>query len=118
MSRKKGGHIVRAVFLSLLAVILVGVFTGVGMTQGKTGPASGEQLFNVNCSACHAGGGNIVSPKMPLKGSPHLKAFAAFLPWIRKPVQPMPPFPPAKISDAQARKLYDYILQREKGGWK
>jgi len=118
MPRKKGGHIVRAVFLSLLAVILVGVFTSVGMTQGKTGPASGEQVFKEQCSSCHAGGGNIVNPKMPLKGSPPLKTFAAFLSWIRKPVQPMPPFPPSKISDAQARKLYDYILNREKGGWK
>jgi cytochrome c6 len=108
----------RAVFLCLMVVILVSVFTTAGMTQGTTGAASGEQLFKEQCSACHPNGGNVINPHKPLKGSPKLKTFAAFLSWIRKPVQPMPPFPPSKIPDQQAKKLYDYILKQKKSEWK
>lgn len=79
---------VRAIFISLITVIFTSVFAVVGMTQGQTGAASGEQVFKEQCSACHAGGGNILNPKIPLKGSPRLQTFAALLSWIRKPVQP------------------------------
>jgi cytochrome c6 len=108
----------RAVFLCLMVVILVGLFTIAGLTQGTAAPASGEQLFKEQCASCHAHGGNILNPKKPLKGSPLLKTFEGFLSQIRKPMQPMPPFPVSKISDQQARQLYDYILKQEKGGWK
>ena len=109
---------VRAVLLSVITVVLVGVFILAGMTQGTTAPASGEQLFKENCVSCHVGGGNILNKQMPLKGSSDLKTFVAFLTQIRKPQQPMPSFPPSKISDKQARGLYDYILRQEKTGWK
>ena len=108
----------QAIFLCLMAVIIVGLFIMAGMTQGATAPASGEQVFKEQCAACHANGGNVLNQKKPLKGSSDLKTFAAFLMQIRKPQQPMPPFPPSKISDAQAKQLYDYILKQEKSGWK
>jgi cytochrome c6 len=108
----------RTVLLSVLAMVLAAGFTIAGMTQGTTAPASGEQMFKEQCAACHANGGNILKPNLPLKGSPDLKTFAAFLSQIRKPQPPMPAFPPAQISDQQAQKLYDYILKQEKAGWK
>jgi cytochrome c6 len=101
----------------MIAGILCGLLAMPGMTQ-ETGAASGELLFKQNCAACHANGGNIINPKLPLKGSPVLKTFASFLSQVRKPQQPMPAFPPSTISDAQAKGLYDYILNQEKGGWK
>jgi cytochrome c6 len=106
------------VLLSITAVILTSLFTIAGMQQGTAVPSSGEQLFKENCAACHVGGGNIVNPKMPLKGAPLLKTFAAFLSQIRKPQPPMTAFPPARISEEQARKLYAYILKQNKAGWK
>jgi cytochrome c6 len=108
----------QAVLLSAMVVMLTSLFTITGIQQGATASASAQQLFKENCAACHVGGGNIVNPKMPLKGAPLLKTFAAFLTQIRKPQPPMPAFPPAKISDAQARKLYDYILKQNRAGWK
>ncbi|OGP84075.1 MAG: hypothetical protein A2Z08_00505 [Deltaproteobacteria bacterium RBG_16_54_11] len=101
-----------------MAVILVAVFTIAGMTQGTAAPAPTEQLFKEQCAPCHAGGGNIVNPKMPLKGAPLLTTFAAFLSQVRKPQPPMPTFSPSQISDGQAQKLYDYILKQNKDGWK
>ena len=108
----------QAMFLCLTAVILVAGFTFVSMTQGQAAPASAEQLFKEQCAACHAGGGNVVNPKMPLKGGALLQTFASFLSQIRKPQPPMPTFAPAQISDEQARKLYDYILKQNESGWK
>ena len=108
----------QAVFLCLMAVILVGVFTIAGMTEGTAAPASAGQLFKEQCSACHAGGGNVVNPKMPLKGGTLLKTYAAFLSQIRKPQPPMPTFSTAQISDEQAKGLYDYILKQNESGWK
>jgi cytochrome c6 len=108
----------QAIFLCLMAVMLTGLFGIAGMQQGTAAPASAEQFFKEQCAACHAGGGNIVNPKMPLKGAPLLKTFAAFLSQIRKPQPPMPTFSPEKISDRQARKLYEYILKQNKAGWK
>ncbi len=108
----------RAVFLCLMAMILTSLFAIAGMQQGAAAPASAGQLFKEQCSACHAGGGNVVNPKMPLKGGTLLQTFASFLSQIRKPQPPMPTFTPAQISDEQARKLYDYILKQNESGWK
>jgi cytochrome c6 len=108
----------RAVFLCLMAVILTSLFAIAGMQQGAAAPASAGHLFKEQCAACHAGGGNIVNPKMPLKGAPLLKTFATFLSQIRKPQAPMPTFSPAQISDEQAKGLYDYILKQNEDGWK
>ena len=108
----------QAVLLSVMAVIITSLFTIAGMTQGTAAPASAEQLFKEQCSACHAGGGNVVNPKMPLKGGTLLETFTTFLSQIRKPQPPMPTFSPSQISDGQARQLYDYILKQNKNGWK
>jgi cytochrome c6 len=108
----------QAIFLCLMAAMLTGLFSIAAVTQGTAAPVSAGQFFKEQCAACHAGGGNIVNPKMPLKGAPLLKTFAAFLSQIRKPQPPMPTFSPSKISDGQARKLYDYILKQNKAGWK
>ncbi|OGP53946.1 MAG: hypothetical protein A2Y65_02180 [Deltaproteobacteria bacterium RBG_13_52_11] len=89
-------------------------------TQDSAPGSSGTVLFNEHCAACHPNGGNTVNPNKPLKGSPAMQKFDVFLTWIRKPVQPMPSFPSSKISDQQAKGLYDYLLllKETKGTWK
>jgi cytochrome c6 len=109
---------VRVLHFALIAVIIVGLFIMLGLTRATSQPKTGEQLFQQNCAACHANGGNVINPQKPLKDGPSLKSFATFLPWIRKPVQPMPAFPPSTISDRQAKELYDYILAEKKAAWK
>jgi mono/diheme cytochrome c family protein len=79
---------------------------------------SGETLFKENCNSCHLNGGNVVKPKEPLKKAPQLKNFKSFLTQVRKPEAPMPAFSPAKISDTQAKELYQYILDQVKTAWK
>jgi mono/diheme cytochrome c family protein len=70
-----------------------------------------------NCSACHPFGGNIVNAKLSVTGAPELVDLRIFLLYLRDPKQPkptiaiMPIVPPTKISDEQAKQLFDYITK-------
>jgi mono/diheme cytochrome c family protein len=83
----------------------------------------GQDIFRMNCSACHAGGGNIVVASLPLKGSRKLDSLTAFEAFIRKPSMPdgsaggMPTFAEADLPDDQAADLYAYIQNQSKA-WK
>jgi mono/diheme cytochrome c family protein len=116
--QENGNIMKQEIFISMTTAIIIGLLAIAGLTWGTTVPPSGVQLFKQNCTVCHPKGGNSDNPKVPLKGSQALKTFATFLSWIRQPKSPMPLFPPSKISDKQARRLYDYILKQEKRGWK
>jgi hypothetical protein len=102
---------------------------GGGMGGGMMGPGpgggyqrqpfqaqgSGEEIYAGNCRSCHAQGGNTIYPNLPLRGSPQLADFSTFLAYIRNPTMPngsrgpMPAFSPERISDDQAKDLYQYI---------
>jgi mono/diheme cytochrome c family protein len=106
--------------LSFATVAVLGYYGGQLVYTGATpaGPTAyqaGERLFDANCSGCHAHGGNSISPNLPLKGAPQLADAAQFIAFLRTPRTPggqpgvMPAFPAAKMSDQDARALYDYI---------
>jgi uncharacterized membrane protein len=77
---------------------------------------AGRVLFENNCMACHPNGGNAIMPKANITGSDNLTDFPTFLKWIKDPrldnrqKGPMPQFLPWKISNRQARQLYDYLI--------
>ena len=52
----------RALFVSILAVLLVSFVTAGGAAKEE----SGEELFKEHCAVCHPDGGNIVNPKYTL----------------------------------------------------
>jgi uncharacterized membrane protein len=117
---RRGKVLIGVYFLSFMTVTGLGYFGGQLVYGNRTphGPVqyrAGEKLFDNKCSGCHAQGGNSVLPNFPLRSAPELDKFGDFLHFIRNPhlpsgaKGPMPPFPPSKISDAQARQLYDYI---------
>jgi uncharacterized membrane protein len=114
---------------ALLVIYVLAFFTvgGLGYFGGRLvfggrAPAAppalqaGKILFVDNCMACHPNGGNAIMPKMIITGSDNLTGFPTFLKWIRDPrldngqKGPMPQFLPWKISDHQARQLYDYLI--------
>jgi uncharacterized membrane protein len=114
---------------ALLAIYVIAFLTvgGLGYFGGRLvfggrAPAAppalqaGKGLFENNCMACHPNGGNAITPEDIIIGSDRLKDFQTFLVWIRDPrldngkKGPMPNFLPGKISDPQARKLYDYLI--------
>jgi uncharacterized membrane protein len=120
--------------LAILVIYAIGFITVVGLGYfggkivyegiGREGPAvgvslqvkAGEGVYEKNCLSCHPNGGNVIMPQAPVIGSPRLADFPRFLAWIRDPRLPegkqgaMPDFPPSKISDKEARELYQYII--------
>jgi len=108
--------------LAFLCVVALGYFGGELAFSGKTPAAppeyqAGEKIYIKNCSACHPFGGNIVNPKLSVNGAPELINSKIFLEYLRDPKQPkpgiaiMPIVPATKISDEQAKQLFDYITK-------
>lgn len=100
--------------LCLLTVLALGYFGGELVYGAKSSSApddfkAGQAIYAENCAGCHPNGGNVTHPKRPVKGSPQISSQETFFAWIRKPKPPMPAFPPAAISDEQAKELYQYI---------
>ncbi|MEJ2670772.1 MAG: cytochrome c [Deltaproteobacteria bacterium] len=96
-------------------------YCGPGMRtapQGTRGASSGAGLFAEYCAACHPGGGNNITPNLPLRGAGQLQDFYTFRAFIRNPTMPngapgpMPAFSSGQISDQQMRKLYQYLKSR------
>ena len=111
--------------LCLLNVTALGYFGG-ELIYGGSGPlaaaeteeiqVSAEQ-FNKSCSGCHPGGGNTIRANLPLRSAPQLADFKTFLAYIRSPKARdgsqtiMPSFNAEKLSDNQAREIYQYVIQ-------
>ncbi|HEY3277808.1 MAG TPA: DUF2231 domain-containing protein [Syntrophorhabdaceae bacterium] len=122
--RKKGTvswPVASAYVLSVFTVVGLGYFGGQLIYTDKSPPAapqfeSGARLYRVNCSGCHPYGGNIVDPTAPVARSTELIDLETFLRWIRDPRLDngakgvMPDFLASKISDAQAKELWLYIV--------
>jgi mono/diheme cytochrome c family protein len=100
-----------------------------GMQQGLnamqkegTAPAEasrlGERTFSNRCSGCHPQGGNAIVPDLPIQGSSALADFDTFLAFVRHPRMPdgsrgpMPAFYPDRLSNQQARELYQFLRQQ------
>jgi uncharacterized membrane protein len=121
-SRRASLHVLAPIYvLCLAAVVVLGYYGGqlvyAGLAPG--GPAiysAGQRVFDNNCTGCHAHGGNVIDPNLPLALAPQLKQYDTFEKFIRNPHMPngaagaMPPFPADKIPPRQVRELYDYIV--------
>lgn len=121
-ARKASLHVLVPIYgLCFAAVVLLGYYGGqlvyAGLAPG--GPAifsAGREVFDNNCTGCHAHGGNIINPHLPLALAPQLKHYETFEKFIRDPHMPdgsagaMPPFPAKKISPKQIHDLYEYIV--------
>jgi uncharacterized membrane protein len=108
--------------LSFFTVVALGFYGGQLVFGGWTPTApkelyAGARIFRGNCSGCHPHGGNIIATNLPLNIAPELANFDDFVAFIRHPKMPdgspgeMPAFAPSKISDPQARDLYQYIVK-------
>lgn len=76
---------------------------------------SGEDLFKKHCALCHPNGGNIIKPEKTLLKN-HLdehgvKSADDIVHIMRNPGKGMQKFSKEKISDADAKKIAEYILK-------
>jgi uncharacterized membrane protein len=97
--------------LCFLTVIVIGYFGGQLVFEGEGRPLAvpmrfmvGEKVFAANCNDCHPHGEDILN-------APQLSDLNTFRSYLRNPKGDMPPFPPEKISDLQAKRLYQYITK-------
>jgi uncharacterized membrane protein len=111
--------------LCLVNVTAIGYFGGELVFGDRTARKELETVgvevkaeqFNKSCGACHPNGGNTIKSHLPLKGAPQLVNFETFLSYIRSPkardgsTTVMPSFAPEKLSDQQAREVYQYIVK-------
>jgi cytochrome c6 len=80
----------------------------------------GQEIFQMNCAACHAGGGNVMVANLPLKASRRLDSLAVFKAFVREPSMPdgsaggMPAFADAQLPDGQVADLYAYVRNQSK----
>lgn len=97
------------------AAIALGYFGGEiifsGNSQADQQYITGAKLYDTSCGGCHPNGGNVLNPGKPVKGSPKLLDFPAFLSWIRSPSASMPAFPESAIREEEALALYNYVTQ-------
>jgi len=121
-ARQASLHVLGPIYaLCFAAVVVLGYYGGqlvyAGLAPG--GPAiysAGQKIFDNNCTGCHAHGGNVIDPNLPLALAPQLKRYEDFERFIRAPSMPdgspgaMPSFPTEKITPSQARELYEYIV--------
>lgn len=109
--------------LCLVNVMGLGYFGGElvyagRMTKEGNNFQAGQKVFINHCSGCHVNGGNIFYSNLPLHSAPQLQSYETFIAFVRNPTLPngakgpMPTFTPAKLSDQQARDLYEYVVNR------
>ena len=107
--------------LCLANVLGLGYFGGQLVYEGRTPSVSealspGRNVFVSHCSGCHANGGNILYPNLPLRTAPQLSSYEGFMVFVRNPTLPdgstgpMPTFKEHDLSDRQVRELYEYVI--------
>ncbi len=107
--------------LCLVNVLGLGYFGGKLVYEGRTPTVSedlpqGRNIFVSRCSGCHANGGNILYPHLPLRTAPQLISYDKFLEFVRDPKLPdgskgpMPAFTEQDLSSQHAIALYDYVI--------
>jgi uncharacterized membrane protein len=125
LGRKYGATSLRVLplyFLCFCAVVVLGYFGGQLVYGVKEAPShteyvAGHEIYSKDCNACHPGGGNVIEQGKPVINSPELQDFQRFLRWVRQPKAPMPPFPGSRISEAEVKDLYEYIVHElNRGG--
>lgn len=100
--------------VALVLLILPVLFSGAICAEEM----SGEELFKKNCSLCHPNGGNIIRPEKTLLKNDldehGIKSAEDIVHLMRNPGKGMQTFSKEQISDADAKKIAEYILDRFK----
>jgi cytochrome c6 len=106
--------------LSLLLVSSVLTWGFISPAQAADASA-GAEVFAKNCTACHAGGKNIMNPAKSLSlndlKSNNIDSEAAVITQVTNGKAPMPAFG-TSLSEEQIKNVAAYVLQQANAGWK
>mgnify|MGYP006273779081 CR=1 FL=1 len=81
---------------------------------------NGEKIFTANCSACHAGGNNVIMPEKTLKKdvleANGMKSVDAITYQVTNGKNAMPAFG-GRLSDSDIEDVANYVLSQSDKGW-
>ena len=84
--------------------------------------AAGEQVFNANCAACHAGGQNVIMPEKTLEKEAldqYLaggRSEASVMTQVTNGKNAMPAFG-GRLSDEDISNVATYVIKSAEAGW-
>lgn len=100
--------------LPLLLVTAVCLAQAGCRTGGRDSGQSGQELFLTHCSGCHPNGGNVIYPQKTLDrmtlAANGITTPAGIVAKMRHPDAGMKQFDRETISDAEARRVAEYVL--------
>lgn len=81
---------------------------------------NGERIFTANCSACHAGGNNVIMPEKTLKKEAletnGMKSVDAITYQVTNGKNAMPAFG-GRLADNDIEDVANYVLSQSDKGW-
>ena len=81
---------------------------------------NGERIFSANCSACHAGGNNVISPEKTLKKdvleANGMNSVDAITYQVTNGKNAMPAFG-GRLDDSDIEDVANYVLSQSEKGW-
>nr|YP_009392801.1 cytochrome c553 [Caloglossa intermedia]ARW61363.1 cytochrome c553 [Caloglossa intermedia] len=81
---------------------------------------AGQQIFSQNCTACHAGGNNVISPEKTLKKEMleqyEMNSVQAITNQVTNGKNAMPAFG-GRLSDDDINNVANYVLNQSEAGW-
>ena len=105
------------------AVAGAAVTAGVAVAPAFAGDvAAGEQIFNANCAACHAGGQNVIMPEKTLEKAALEQYLAggrnekAVITQVTNGKNAMPAFG-GRLSDDDIANVASYVIATSEAGW-
>jgi cytochrome c6 len=108
-----GGKLMKKIAVLFATVLALNALTLTVLAAPAT-PSAGAAAFEANCTECHPGGRNIVTPAKDLHGST-LKANGIvkaqdIVAKMRNPGPGMTKFDPSELPDKEALEIAEYIL--------
>lgn len=81
---------------------------------------NGESVFVANCSACHAGGNNVIMPEKTLRkealGANNMNSVNAITYQVTNGKNAMPAFG-GRLSEPDIEDVANFVLSKADGGW-
>jgi len=81
---------------------------------------NGERIFSANCSACHAGGNNVINPEKTLKKdvleANGMNSVNAITYQVTNGKNAMPAFG-GRLDDSDIEDVANYVLSQSEKGW-
>ena len=102
-----------------LAIICLTIFS-LSLSVNAVDIKNGESIFTANCSACHAGGKNVIMPQKTLEkdalSENEMNSIVAITYQVTNGKNAMPAFG-GRLSDTDIEDVANFVLSQSEKGW-